>query len=226
MIDYHSVVIKQRMAQFLASKDFDPYFERLHLSPAGLWTMGLIAPLTVVGLPLAKSAWKKIWTGDARLGRLRRRYSRLGQTGQIIFTYVVVTNSSLKFEEGTVAPALVAGNFNDGHDDLRIMELRETLAEHALGMWSRPETKPLATLLEDLDYSFCRRRQIPHRFTGGIDLTAFDLQIVGEYLPTKTLQIEAIPCIAEPGNKGLICMIPYFIIEDVLSEIEQSVGRS
>lgn len=226
MIDYHSAVIKHRMAQFLASKDFDPYFERLHLSAAGLWAMGLIAPLTVVGLPLAKSAWKKIWAGDARTARLRRRYSRLGQTGQIIFTYVVVTNSSLKYEEQANAPALVAGNFNNGRDDLRIMELRDTLAEHSLGMWTSTETKPLATLLEDLDYTFCRRRQIPSQFTGGIALTAFDLQIVGEYLPTKTLQIEAIPCIAEPGNKGLICMIPYFLIEDVMSEIEQSVGRN
>ena len=226
MNDYHSLVLKQRMAQFLASKDFDPYFERLHLSATGLWAMGLIAPLTFIGLPLAKSAWKKIWAGDARTARLRRRYARLGQTGQIIFTYVVVTNSSLKFEERAIAPALVAGNFNNGQDDLRIMELRDTLAEHALGMWTGPETKPLATLLEDLDYTFCRRRQIPPTFTGGIDLTAFDLQIVGEYLPTRTLQIEAIPCIAEPGKKGLICMIPFFLIDDMVSEIEQSIGRS
>lgn len=185
MIDYHSSVIKHRMAQFLASKDCDPYFERLHLSTAGLCAMGLIAPLTFVGFPLAKSAWKKIWAGDTRTARLRRRYPRLGQTGQVIFTYVVVTNSSLKYEEGANAPALVAGNFNNGQDDLRIMELRDTLAEHALGMETSPETKPLATLLQDLDYTFRRRRQIRSRFPGGIALTLSISKLLESIYPLR-----------------------------------------
>jgi len=67
---------------------------------------------------------------------------------------------------------------------------------------------------------------IPTKHTGGIDVTAFDLQIAGEFLPTRKLQIEAIPCIAEPGSRGLICMIPFFLIEDVFAEIESSVANN
>lgn len=223
MFDYHSAVIKQRMARFLQSADFDPYFDKLHIPPTVLWGTGIIAPFTLIGLPLAKSAWKKIWHGDAASKRLRQRYVQLGQTGEVVFTYIVIANTTLKHNEGANAPALVVGNFNEGKDDQKIMELREKLADAALGLAEDQEGRELSALLRDDDYTFQRRRQIPSRLTGGISLTAFDLQIVGKYLPTRTLQIEAIPCIAEPGKRGLICMIPFHLIEDTLADIERSM---
>jgi hypothetical protein len=226
MLDYHSIAVKQRMSQYLKSSDFDPYFERLHLSAAALWATSIIAPITAVGFPLAKSAWKKIRAGDARTKSLRSRYSRLAENGEVIFTYVVVANSTLQHAPGAAAPALVVGNFNDGRHDMRIMELRDRLADAALGLPGDPTEAELSNLLGNLDYTFKRRRPIPSRFTGGIDLIAFDLQIIGEYLPTRTLQIEAIPCLAERGETGLICMIPYFLIEDVMTEIERSLGKN
>lgn len=226
MIDYHSAVIKKRMSKYLKSSDFNPYFNRLHLSNAGLWAMALIAPLTIIGIPLAKAAWKRILAGDGRTLRLRRRYARLAEHGEVIFTYVVVANASLKYQEGANAPALVVGNFNDGKDDLKLMELREKFADAALGLSGEPNEVDLSKVLSDLDYTFGRRRPIPKEHSGGIDVTAFDLQITGEFLPTRKLQIEAIPCIAEPGRKGLICMIPFSIIEDVFSEIESSVANN
>ncbi len=223
MFDYHSAVIKQRMAQFLKSADFDPYFDRLHIPRAVLWGTGIIAPFTIVGLPLAKSAWKKLWHGDAATKRLRQRYAQLGEAGKVVFTYVVIANTALKYNERANAPALVVGNFNDGKDDQTIMELREKLADAALGLAEDQEGRELSALLHDDDYTFQRRRPIPPHLTGGISLTAFDLQIVGKYLPTRTLQIEAIPCIAEPGARGMICMIPFHLIEDTLADIERSM---
>ncbi len=208
------------------SSDFEPYFNRLHLSNAGLWAMALIAPLTIIGIPLAKAAWKKILAGDGRTKRLRKRYARLADQGEVIFTYVVVANASLKYQENSNAPALVVGNFNDGRDDLQIMELRDKFADSALGLNDVPNEADLSKLLSDLDYSFGKRRTIPKNHTGGIDVTAFDLQITGEFLPTRKLQIEAIPCIAEQGRKGLICMIPFSLIEDVFTEIEASVANN
>jgi len=223
MFDYHSVVIKQRMAKFLKSADFDEYFDKLHIPRVVLWGTGIIAPFTLVGLPVAKSAWKKIWHGDAASNRLRQRYEQLGETGKVVFTYVVIANTALKYNEGTNAPALVVGNFNDGKDDQKIMELRDKLADAALGLAEDQEGRELSVLLRDDDYTFQRRRQIPTHLTGGISLTAFDLQIVGKHLPTRTLQIEAIPCIAEPGERGLICMIPFHLIEDTLADIERAM---
>tara|TARA_B110000305_G_scaffold235255_1_gene294596 strand:+ start:1843 stop:2406 length:564 start_codon:yes stop_codon:yes gene_type:complete len=187
MIDYHSAVIKKRMSEYLMSSDFDPYFERLHLNNAGLWAMGLIAPLTIVGLPLAKAAWKKILAGDGRTKRLRKRYARLAERGEVIFTYVVVANSTLKYQEDSNAPVLVVGNFDDGKSDLEIMKLRDKFADAALGLSSEPGESDLVKLLGDLDYTFKKRRIIPRKHTGGIDVTAFDLQVTGEYLPTRKL---------------------------------------
>lgn len=121
---------------------------------------------------------------------------------------------------------MVVGNFNDGRDDWKIMELREKFADCALGYNSDPNEADLSTLLGDLDYTFQRRREVPKKHNGGIDVTAFDLQIPGEFLPTRKLQIEAIPCIAEPGRKGLICMIPFFLIEDIFTEIERGASNN
>ena len=223
MFDYHSAVIKQRMSRYLKSPDFDDYFAKLHLSAPGLWATGIIAPFTVVGLPLARAAWRKIRTGDARTKRLRNRYHQLAENGEVIFTYVIVANSDLKYREGASAPALVAANFKDGKDDLKIMEMRDRFADAALGV---SEDQELSGLLGDLDYTFGRRRCIPPQFTEGVEVTAFDLQIIGDYLPTRKLQIEAIPCIAEPGQTGLICMIPFKLIEDVITEIERSIATN
>ena len=214
------------MSEYLKSPDFDPYFNRLHMHAGGLWATGLIAPLTIIGLPFAKAAWKKIFAGDGRTKRLRKRYARLADRGEVIFTYVVVANSSLLHQEDSNAPALVVGNFNDGVDDLKIMGLCEKFADSALGLNGDPNEADLSKILGDLDYKFKKRRVIPKKHTGGIDVTAFDLQITGEFLPTRRLQIQAIPCIAEPGRKGLICMIPFFLIEDVFAEIESSVANN
>ena len=226
MIDYHSLVIKERMARYLKSAEFDPYFERLHLPAAALWAAAIIAPLTIVKASLGQAAWKKIRVGDARTKSLRERYRRLGDTGEVIFTYVIVANSNLMYQEGAAAPALVAGNFNQGRDNLKILDLLPRFGEAALGVPETPEDAELSKLLEDLDYTFKRRRSMPARFSGGLDVTAFDLQIIGEYLPTRKLQVETIPCIAEPGPRGLICMIPFKLIEDVFSDIERSIATN
>lgn len=222
MHDYQAAVIKQRMSQYLRSRDFDPYFERLHHSARGLLAMGLIAPLTIVGFPVAMAAWKKLKSGDARTKSLRAQYSRLGEVGRVVFTFPVIANTSLLHKKGASAAALVAGNFNDRRDNIRIMHMIDALAAIALGDSHNPNTAALSKILSDQNYTFKRRRVIPPRFTGGIDLTLFDLQIISDYLPANLLQSPIFPCFAEPGPKGLIVMIPHSLVADIMPEIEES----
>lgn len=44
--------------------------------------------------------------------------------------------------------------------------------------------------------------------TPGWRVHAFDLQIVGEFLPRGTLDCPMIPCVAEPGDAGMIQLVP------------------
>lgn len=218
--DMNPAVIKERMSNYLRSPDFDEYFENLHLWPTGAWAIALIAPFTIIGLPLALTAWRRIFAGDLATKRLRNRYRQLAATGEVILTYVVVANSALMRSKGTKAPALVVGNFSNDRDHSKIIEKLEVFADAALG---GSDDEELTRLLGDLDYSFGRRRHIPPKFTDGVELMAFDLQIIGDHLPTRTLDLGMIPCFAEPGEKGLICMIPFKLFEDLIPGATEEV---
>lgn len=218
MNDEISRELKRRFGVFVNSPDFDVYFKRLHafnhLQLVGLW---MIMPFLLQG-EASKVAWSKLTSGDARSSSLRRRYARLAEVGEVNFMYVLVCNASLTKEPGVDAPAMVIGNFNSGRDDGALLDLREKLADLSMGIGIEPRDRKVAKLLGDLDYRFKRRRHLPTSYTSGVEVTAFDLMILGDFLPSETLQIEAIPCVAEPGKRGLIAMIPYFLIEEVLRE--------
>jgi hypothetical protein len=75
-----------------------------------------------------------------------------------------------------------------------------------------------ALRLGDDDYQEGRRRQVPAEATGGAEVYAFDLMVLSDWLPTDTLELPMIPCVATPGADGHIMMIP----DDVLSEVVNS----
>jgi len=217
--DAISQEVKRRVGAFLNSADFDPYYKKLH--PFSWWILILmwaIAPFFFRG-DVSRGAWRKLGTGDFRTRGLRRRYARLGKTGEVIFSYVLISNSALQHEVGVQAPAMVIANFNKGQDDEVMLEGRDKLAELSLGIGIEPQDKKVAKLLGDIDYRFMRRRYLPTSYTGGVQVIAFDLMVPGEFLPNEKLQFEVIPCIAEPGKRGLICVIPASLIMDVMHQL-------
>lgn len=211
-------ILQERVAEFFESKEFDQYFYQLHQPVWVVWLVALIAPFTLIGVPIGIGAWKAIFRGNMASKKLRKRYAKLGREGSIFFSYVVIANQALKYEEGVNAPALVVGNFNNGEDDDKIMDLRETLAELSLFGDTQRKYPRTAKLLKDLEYVFKRRRRIPVEVAGDTEIYAFDLQLLGEFLPTSTLKLEAIPLVAESGRKGLSCMIPAKIVAGIFGE--------
>src|SRR6476659_8672143 len=88
-------VVRKRAGEFLASVAFDPYFERIHPFSRPMLFAGLgLSALFFKGEGV-KGAFHKLITGEGRSSALRRRYARLAETGEVIFTYVVVCNSAL-----------------------------------------------------------------------------------------------------------------------------------
>ncbi|MEM1059490.1 MAG: hypothetical protein AAGK14_09605 [Verrucomicrobiota bacterium] len=217
-------IVRDRAAAYFASEEFEDYYDKLH---APLWLLlpvAFIAPLTIVGWSVGMAAWKKLRHGDYQSSRLRERYARLGREGKCFMAHVVIANQILKYEEKASAPALVIGNLDDLGVN-RIMEMRGFLADLALIGAEKPEHAATAKLLEDVDYTFQRRRRIPPEIAGDLEVFAFDLEIIGKYLPTATLKIEIIPCLAEPGNRGLICMIPAHLFPSANASTPQGAAK-
>lgn len=212
MTDDQKKQLRAKLVVYFQSEEFNKYFEQLHSPGWILWPVAIIAPLTIIGWGIGRQTWKQILSGDMESRKLRERYSKLARDGDIILTYVVIANQTLKYQEGANGPALVVGNFNDGRDDGKILNMVGTLARLALGKSSDGKFEETSKLLSDLDYTFKRRRRIPGEIAGDAEVYAFDLKILGDFLPTKTLKIDAIPCIAEPGPNGLICAIPSKLI--------------
>ncbi|WP_133797302.1 hypothetical protein [Prosthecobacter fusiformis] len=205
--------IRRRAGEYFASGSFDQHFVQLHgHSRITLILAGIFLPL-FLQFSASAGAWRKLFSGDLFTPGLRRRYIRLAKKGEFIFTYVVICNEELKYTPGVVAPALVIGNFNEGRDDRQMLKMRARVADLALGRAAEPHEQKIAKLLGDQDYCFQRRR---HFNAGGVKVIAFDLMVLGEFLPTKTLQIEVIPCLAEPGRNGLIAMIPHSLVADLI----------
>ena len=76
------------------------------------------------------------------------------------------------------------------------------------------DTKVAVTkMFEDEVYTPGRRRVVPEEITAGRRVYALDLMMLGDYLPTDTLEFPLIPCMAEPGETGTIQMLPWWIVD-------------
>ncbi len=90
---------------------------------------------------------------------------------------------------------------------------------------SREAALAVIAMLDDVDYTPGRRRAIPDELTGGRLAYAFDLMMIGAYLPTDTLKVPLVPCVAEPGEAGVIQMIPWWIVARAMEfETGEDVG--
>ena len=203
----------KKAGKFLAGPEFDAAFAKLHPFSLPELIAGLFLGALLLRPQVIASSWARICSGDYRSARLRRRYARLGETGKTILTCAIVANRQLFETAGAIAPALVVGNFVEGNDNFTLLnEWRERMLPLALQRPGPPADPRLAALLPDLDYRFGRRRAIPSDLTGGREVILFDLMIVGDFLVSETLKIEAIPCLAEPGPRGLICPLPSHLL--------------
>lgn len=81
---------------------------------------------------------------------------------------------------------------------------------------SASERQYLASLTEDLKYRPGRRRRLPKSVSNGRTYYAVDLALSPEYLAGGYIDAEMpiVPCLAEPGEKGRIRLIPYWTALD------------
>jgi hypothetical protein len=137
---------------------------------------------------------------------------------QAVMAYPLMVNSMLRHPGDEAAAGLVIISFDDGPPTtvefmagvcVAIGEAESSNADSEVARWARE-------LMGDEDYQRSRRRRVPAELTKGHTVYACDLGIAPWYLPDRHLsdEIPMIPCLAEPGDTGRICAIPYWVAFD------------
>lgn len=204
--------IKAGYVQFLRSKAFDPYFRRLHRPPR--WRYLIAVPMFLslagvgIGLGLIASAW---WSGRKR-NRIREDLIEAAERSVPLMTFPIMANAALLRQKGAVVPALVIATFEPDATAEEMTDLAVKLDTVDYQRVTEETRHAVEAMFRDVHYTPGRRRIIPDELTGGRRVYAFDLMMLGDYLPTDTFQIPLVPCIAEPGDHGTIQMLPASIV--------------
>jgi hypothetical protein len=149
-----------------------------------------------------------------------RRARKFGRRAVAVVAYPLMVNSTLRIPGAQRAPGLVVTAFDAvAQRDLGFMtRLAESLsrgggAEGEAGKWSKEQRRFAEELMADEEYRPFRRRQVPLGMTRDHTVYACDLLIEPDMLPGGFLSDDylLLPCMAEPGETGLIFLLPYWM---------------
>ena len=202
-----------RYVEYLKSRKFNPVLQKIAGTPYGRVIVTLIAAMTGVGAPIAVVQGWKVLTHRRRW---RKSMIAVAEAGRPIMTFPLMVNSALTRFPGAVAPGTVIGSF-ESKPELK-MEYWKDLALKLMFLdpesVETPEEKQAARWLQDERYVESRRLRLPTSLTGGHEVYAFHLKVVGDYFPSGLADLPMIPCVAVPGDVGAIQQIPWWIAVD------------
>jgi hypothetical protein len=202
--------IVERYIDYLGSRRFNPVLVKVAGRPWGHIIMALITAMTTVGIPIALYHGVKITTH-----RKRRRKAMVAaaRVAKPIQTHPLMVNNKLTSTPGVVAPGMVIGSFRPrlAQDDEYWLDLAMKLSFLDADSLESPEEKEAARWLADEAYVESRRIRLPPGLTGGQEVYAFHLLIVGDHLRDGLIDGEPIPCVAAPGPVGAIQHIPWWV---------------
>lgn len=224
-MEHRDQLIREAYVQFLRSREFDASFRKLHRPPRWRYILAvpMIASLAGVGLGLGLIA--SAWLTNRKRKRIRREMIAAAERSVPVMAYPLMANRALMGRKGTVAPALTIGTFETDASHEEMVSLARKMLMVAHQDVSRESALAVIKMFDDEQYTPGRRRVVPEDLTGGRRVYAFDLMLIGDYLPTETLEIPMVPCVAEPGETGTIQMIPWWIAARAL-EGEEDPGPS
>lgn len=207
-MEHRDRFIRDAFARYVQSPGFNPIFNRLHRPPRLRWLLGAALLLTGAGIPLGLGLLLSALLAQRRHKAERRELiASIGRSVSIL-TFPVMVNRELLTRPGVTAPGLFVGSFEGDFTFDEVSELlgrMESIDEQDVS----DETKRTVNGFYDaVDYTPHRRRRVPSELTGGKPLYVFDLLIISDFLPTDTLELPIVPCLAEPGDTGRIHMIP------------------
>ncbi len=203
--------IRTKYLAYLNSPQFDRYLTPLAGRPYWRLALAVAACMTTIGIPIGiVQLYRYLRRGSA----LRKAMNQAAARSVPLITYPLMVNSQLLRTPGTIAPGLVVGSFDpEANTSVSFMtDVVHRVYEIELAGAKTPQEAEVERMMANVAYWQSRRRRLPPELTEGREVYAFDLMIVGDFLPSGLVTIPMIPCLAEPGPAGQIQMIPWWVV--------------
>jgi len=211
-MDRTARLIRDGYVEYLRSSNFDPFFSKLHRPPKWRYVLAVPMILSVAGAGIGLGLIASAWISGRKRKRIRQDLVEAAERSVAIMAYPVMANVALLRQKGAVAPALVIATFDS---DATMEEMADVVVKLDTVDYqdvSAETRRAVGAMFRDVQYTPGRRRIVPEELTGGRRVYAFDLMMIGDYLPTDTFEIPLVPCVAEPGDAGTIQMLPAGIV--------------
>lgn len=215
--------IRDRYLAYLRSRKFNPILKRFRRPPVGRYVIAFLALMTTIGIPITIYQLVRIFRSH---GDLRKSWIALVERSIPITTLPLMFNSSLGRQPGMNAPALVIGSFEHDlrHDSELLNEIVERVYLIELEGAKDDDERAIERLMADEEFQPGRRRLLPDRLTDGHQVYAFDLPVIGDFLPAGWRDHPLIPCMVEPGPEGQLLPIPWWVAEEAERLSEDRAG--
>lgn len=204
--------IVERYLEYLSSRKFNPVLKKLAGTPYGHVFVTFVSAMSGVGAPFAVYHGWKVLTHRKRR---RREMIAVAKAARPIKTYPVMVNTLLTRTLGTIAPGLVIGSFKPrvAQDDEYWLDLMAKFAFLDPNSMETAEEKGAVAWMQDERYVESRRLRLPRSLTGGHDVYAFSVMLVGDHFRGGIVDGHDIHCMAVPGEVGAIQHMPWWIAE-------------
>ncbi len=126
-----------------------------------------------------------------------------------------MVNTLLTRKPGTIAPGLVIGSFKPrvAQDEEYWIDLLAKLTFLDPNSMETAEERGALAWMQDERYVESRRLRLPRSLTGGHEVYAFHVKLLGDYFRGGIVDGEDFHCMAVPGEVGAIQHIPWWIAE-------------
>jgi len=204
-MDYDKIRIAY--GEYVNDRRFVAEWKRMHPKPWKRYVLSfwfLIYPLAIpLGLGIIISGILK----HRRINALFLDELKVASTGLPMKACIYMSNAQLRDGAGVIAPALVIGSFDSKFTDDMATDLLATLMGAQMGEGPSVEKNDLSWI-EDEGYVEGRRRKIPTKYTGGIEVYAFDLMLNSNWFAGRKLEDSDVWTMATRGSEGAIRQIP------------------
>jgi hypothetical protein len=172
---------------------------------------GFIATVSifaVIGLAIGVGLWME--------QQKKKQRQEVLNHGVRVLAWIVQANTAL-FQPGRGDfPAQVIITFDDIPDLPDYLErLGKKLYSLKSGYGIDPLERQVAKLVKDETYVPDLRVKLPPEFTGGQVVYSCHVVVERQYLLYGCLRLPFIECMALPGEKGVLCMVPYEMYPEV-----------
>lgn len=142
-------------------------------------------------------------------GRAKQRLREVEANGGRRVTAVLVqANQGLFAPGGDDLPCLIVFSFDREADVGFLTEMSEFIFAHKDKRYANPDRARVSHFVTDEAAMMYRRRRVPEAFTDGLAVYCADLWIHRPFLPDGYLRERELPCLAEPGSRGALELLP------------------